>query len=65
MFKLYDWFKSYSNFSGLDGLCLVLEFHQGGSVTNGATPSSEITTMFAYPDNGENLKIKRAFCGPN
>ena len=35
--------KMYSDFAGLEGLggfCLVLEFHCGGSATNGATPTS-------------------------
>ena len=42
--KAHDWFKRYRNF------CLVVEFHQGGPLTIGATPSSleRVFRQFVY-----------------
>ena len=37
---MQDWFKSYIDFTGLGRFCLLVEFHQGGSATKGATQSS-------------------------
>ena len=37
---MLNWFKSFSNFTGLDGFCLVVELHWGGSATNRATTSN-------------------------
>ena len=40
--KSDDMLKNYGNFSGLTEFSLALEFHWGGSATNGATPTSWI-----------------------
>ena len=37
--KLLYWFKRYANFTVFLKCCLLVESHQDGSATNGATPS--------------------------
>ena len=41
--KLSNWFNSYSDFEGFIVLCLVVEFHRGGSAAKGATLSNLCT----------------------
>ena len=38
--ELLYWFKSYGNFGGWGKFFLLVEFHQEGSATNGATLTS-------------------------
>ena len=34
VFRLLHWFKSYGNFTGFQGFCLVVDLHGGGPATN-------------------------------